>query len=129
MAFHVPSGAGGHLAAGILALEMGLPNCRLVAATNKNGALHDFFQTRILKRKSETRTVSPSMDICVPYNVWRMLYTVCPQSVGLMYKSFEETGNLCVRAVRSLFSFTYSDNTTRIFDLQYSNTNRYLKRS
>ena len=75
----------------------GTSNCRLVAATNKNGALHDFLQTRTLKRKSETRTVSPSMDICVPYNVWRMLYTVCPQSVGLMYKSFEKTGNLCVR--------------------------------
>ena len=102
MAFHVPSGAGGHLAAGILALEMGLPNCRLVAATNKNGALHDFLQTRTLKRKAETRTVSPSMDICVPYNVWRMLYTVCPQSVGLMYKSFEETGNLCVCSITFL---------------------------
>jgi threonine synthase len=36
------------------------------------------------------------MDICVPYNVWRMLYTVCPHSVGMMYEEFEKSGNLCI---------------------------------
>lgn len=73
--FAVPCGAGGHLAAGLLAVEMGLP-VRLVAAANSNDALHRLLSTGCLRpADAATRaTVSPSMDIQVPYNVWRMLY-------------------------------------------------------
>ena len=51
MAFHVPSGAREViLPLEFSALEMVLPlKFRLVAATNKNGALHDFFQTKKLE--------------------------------------------------------------------------------
>lgn len=72
--FAVPCGAGGHLAAGLLALQMGLPG-RLVAATNANDALHRLLSNGVLMAGVPTKqTVSPSMDIQVPYNVWRLLY-------------------------------------------------------
>ena len=42
--FAVPCGAGGHMAAGVLAIEMGLP-ARILAATNANDALHRALST------------------------------------------------------------------------------------
>lgn len=86
--FVVPSGAGGHLAAGILATRMGLPhNCELVSATNANDGLSRFFRNGVLTTQDDgnAKTISPSMDIRVPYNVWRMLYTVAPGRVGQWY--------------------------------------------
>ena len=72
--FAVPCGAAGHLSAGLLALEMGLP-ARLVAATNSNDALHRLLSSGELRPGAAVRrTVSPSMDIQVPYNCWRLLY-------------------------------------------------------
>ena len=77
MRIALPCGAGGHLAAGLLAQQMGLP-CRLVAGTNANDALHKLLSTGALAAGAAslpvTPTVSPSMDINVPYNMWRMLY-------------------------------------------------------
>ena len=69
--FAVPCGAAGHLSAGLLAVEMGLP-ARLVAATNANDALHRLLSSGELRPGAAVRrTVSPSMDIQVPYNCWR----------------------------------------------------------
>ena len=53
---------------------MGLP-CRLLAATNANDALHRALSTGSMCHvAAASRTASPSMDINVPYNLWRMLY-------------------------------------------------------
>ena len=72
--FAVPCGAGGHLAAGLLALRMGLP-ARLIASTNANDAMHRLLSTGTLRQGAHTQpTISPSMDIQMPYNVWRMLF-------------------------------------------------------
>ena len=72
--FAVPCGAGGHLAAGLLALQMGLP-ARLIAATNANDAMHRVLSTGVLHAGRPSRpTASPSMDIQMPYNLWRLLY-------------------------------------------------------
>ena len=72
--FAVPCGAGGHLAAGVLAMQMGLP-VHLLAATNANDALHRVLSTGRLSAGRETvQTISPSMDIQMPYNVWRLLH-------------------------------------------------------
>ena len=51
--FAVPCGAGGHLAAGLLALQMGLP-ARLIAATNANDALHRVLADGALSAGSPT---------------------------------------------------------------------------
>ena len=72
--FAVPCGAAGHLAAGVLAMQMGLP-MRLIAGTNSNDALHALLRTGTLQPgRPVVQTASPSMDIQVPYNVWRILY-------------------------------------------------------
>ena len=64
--FAVPCGAGGHLASGLLALQMGLP-AKLIAATNANDALHRLLSSGVLSRgaSSVAQTASPSMDIQV----------------------------------------------------------------
>ena len=70
----IPCGAAGHLAAGLLAVQMGLP-ARLLAATNANDALHRILSTGSLQSGVPTvPTVSPSMDIQMPYNLWRLLF-------------------------------------------------------
>ncbi|EOD25551.1 hypothetical protein EMIHUDRAFT_115438 [Emiliania huxleyi CCMP1516] len=82
--------SGGHLAAGLLAQQMGLP-ITLLAATNANDALHRLLATGELRAHGTvSQTASPSMDIQardhprspeitrdhprVPYNVWRLLF-------------------------------------------------------
>ena len=71
--FAVPCGAGGHLAAGLLAVQMGLPAI-LLGGTNANDALHRVLATGELSRGAVVPTASPSMDIMLPYNLWRLLY-------------------------------------------------------
>ena len=72
LVFSVPCGAAGHLAAGLLAVQCGLP-ARLIAAANTNDALHRLLSTGVLRPGAPTvPTASPSMDIQVPYNVWRV---------------------------------------------------------
>ena len=72
--FAVPCGAAGNLASGLLAFAIGLP-VRLVGGTNANDALHRVLSGQgSLRRRDTVRTVSPSMDIQVPYNLWRMIY-------------------------------------------------------
>ncbi len=64
--FTVPSGNFGNICAGHVARMMGLPIGRLVAATNENDVLDEFFRTGRyrVRRGSETfETSSPSMDI------------------------------------------------------------------
>lgn len=70
----VPSGAAGHVSAGILAQQMGLP-ITLLGATNANDALCRLLGAgRLVRGGSVTHTLSPSMDIQMPYNAWRLLY-------------------------------------------------------
>ena len=72
MPFVVPSGAAGHVCAGALALRMGLPASQLVAATNSNDALHRLLDSGTFFPAPASTTVSPSMDIQVPYNMYRL---------------------------------------------------------
>jgi len=53
---------------------MGLP-ARLIAACNANDAMHRVLSTGVLRGGRRTlQTASPSMDIQMPYNMWRLLY-------------------------------------------------------
>ena len=72
VSFVVPSGAAGHVCAGALALRMGLPASRLVAATNSNDALHRLLDGGKFSPAPASTTASPSMDIQVPYNMYRL---------------------------------------------------------
>ena len=76
----IPSGAAGHLSAGALAVRMGLPSAALLASVNANDSLHRLLRAGTLAAgpaapggRPVRVTNSPSMDICMPYNVWRLL--------------------------------------------------------
>jgi len=74
----IPTGACGNLTSGYMAYLMGLP-ISLVATVNENDIVSEWINTGIftLKGKSEViATISPAMDILVPYNWERILYYI-----------------------------------------------------
>jgi len=77
VSFAVPSGNFGNICAGHVARMMGLPIHQLVAATNENDVLDEFFRTGTYRVRSsaETReTSSPSMDISKASNFERFVF-------------------------------------------------------
>ncbi|MNK04354.1 Threonine synthase [compost metagenome] len=77
VSFTVPSGNFGNICAGHIARMMGLPIDKLVAATNENDVLDEFFRTGVyrVRKSAETyHTTSPSMDISKASNFERFIY-------------------------------------------------------
>jgi threonine synthase len=77
VSFTVPSGNFGNICAGHIARMMGLPIDKLVAATNENDVLDEFFLTGVyrVRKSAETyHTSSPSMDISKASNFERFIY-------------------------------------------------------
>ncbi len=75
--FTVPSGNFGNICAGHVARRMGLPIGRLVAATNENDVLDEFFRTghyRVRSGSETFETSSPSMDISKASNFERFVF-------------------------------------------------------
>ena len=75
--FTVPSGNFGNICAGHVARMMGLPIGRLVAATNENDVLDEFFRTgryRVRGSAETHETSSPSMDISKASNFERFVF-------------------------------------------------------
>jgi threonine synthase len=75
--FTVPSGNFGNICAGHVARMMGLPIGRLVAATNENDVLDEFFRTgryRVRAGSETYETSSPSMDISKASNFERFVF-------------------------------------------------------
>jgi threonine synthase len=98
--YTVPTGAAGHISAGMLARQMGLPVETFTAATNSNDIFHRIMSTgssRGYNRETQV-TPSPSMDIQVPYNIERMLHMAtagaAPARVKAWMKSLREEGEL-----------------------------------
>ncbi|MEB2775732.1 threonine synthase [Algoriphagus sp. D3-2-R+10] len=73
VAFAVPSGNFGNIAAGILAQRMGLPIDQFVAATNMNKVVPDFLNGADFLKMSSIATISNSMDVGNPSNFPRLL--------------------------------------------------------
>ncbi len=77
VSFTVPSGNFGNICAGHVARMMGLPVQKLVAATNENDVLDEFFRTGIYRVRSSAdthETSSPSMDISKASNFERFVF-------------------------------------------------------
>jgi threonine synthase len=75
--FTVPSGNFGNICAGHVARMMGLPIGKLVAATNENDVLDEFFRTgryRVRTGSETYETSSPSMDISKASNFERFVF-------------------------------------------------------
>jgi threonine synthase len=82
VSFTVPSGNFGNICAGHIARMMGLPIDKLVAATNENDVLDEFFRTGVyrVRKSAETyHTSSPSMDISKASNFERFVYDLVGQ--------------------------------------------------
>ena len=77
VSFTVPSGNFGNICAGHIVRMMGVPIDRLVAATNENDVLDEFFRTGVyrVRKSAETyHTSSPSMDISKASNFERFIF-------------------------------------------------------
>src|SRR3954468_8778251 len=99
VSFTVPSGNFGNICAGHIARMMGLPIDKLVAATNENDVLDEFFRTGVyrVRKSSETyHTSSPSMDISKASNFERFVYELVGRDAArvrqLFYKVETEGG-------------------------------------
>jgi threonine synthase len=98
VSFTVPSGNFGNICAGHIARMMGLPIDKLVAATNENDVLDEFFRTGVyrVRKSSETyHTTSPSMDISKASNFERFVFDLLgrdSERVRALFRKVETSG-------------------------------------
>jgi threonine synthase len=98
VSFTVPSGNFGNICAGHIARMMGLPIDKLVAATNENDVLDEFFRTGVyrVRKSSETyHTTSPSMDISKASNFERFVFDLLgrdAERVRALFKKVDTQG-------------------------------------
>jgi threonine synthase len=86
VSFTVPSGNFGNVCAGHVARMMGLPIRTLVAATNENDVLDEFFRTGVYRVRSSAdthETSSPSMDISKASNFERFVFDLLGRDAAL----------------------------------------------
>jgi threonine synthase len=111
VSFAVPSGNFGNIYAGHVARSMGLPIKRLIAATNENDVLDEFFRTgvyRVRKAQEVHQTSSPSMDISKASNFERYVFDVVGRDAGrlaALWRQLDATGR---------FELTSAEDRTRI---------------
>lgn len=98
VSFTVPSGNFGNICAGHIARMMGLPIDKLVAATNENDVLDEFFRTGVyrVRKSAETyHTSSPSMDISKASNFERFVFDLLGRDsarVAALFRKVETEG-------------------------------------
>ncbi len=98
VSFAVPSGNFGNICAGHIARMMGLPIDKLVAATNENDVLDEFFKTGVyrVRKSAETfHTTSPSMDISKASNFERFVFDLLDRDsdrLRALFKKVETEG-------------------------------------
>lgn len=73
LAFSVPSGNLGNVAAGVLAQKMGLPIDQFIVATNENTVVPKFLNGAQFQPKPSIPTLSNAMDVGNPSNFTRLL--------------------------------------------------------
>ena len=89
----VPSGNFGNIMAGHIARQMGLPIGKLIAATNENNVLDEFFRTgkyRVRKSAETLETSSPSMDISKASNFERFVFDLVDRDTAKTAALFKD---------------------------------------
>jgi threonine synthase len=71
--FSVPSGNFGNLTGGLLAMKMGLPVSKFIAATNINDVVPEYLVSRQFKPRASEQTISNAMDVGNPSNFARII--------------------------------------------------------
>jgi threonine synthase len=92
VSFTVPSGNFGNVCAGHVARMMGLPVDTLVAATNENDVLDEFFRTGVYRVRGSAdthETSSPSMDISKASNFERFVFDLLGRDAALTKDLFD----------------------------------------
>lgn len=69
----VPSGNFGNITAALFVKKMGFPIGKLIAATNANDVVPNYFSTGVYTPSSSVRTLSNAMDVGAPSNMERIL--------------------------------------------------------
>jgi threonine synthase len=132
--FTVPSGNFGNICAGHVARMMGLPIDKLVAATNENDVLDEFFRTGVYRVRAAAdthETSSPSMDISKASNFERFVFDLLGRD-GARVKSlfgeqlaregrFDLSGDVSFKQARERYGFmsgksTHADRIATIRD-------------
>jgi len=93
VSFTVPSGNFGNICAGHVARMMGLPIAKLVAATNENDVLDEFFRTgtyRVRGSADTFETSSPSMDISKASNFERFVFDLLGRDAARVKHLFQD---------------------------------------
>jgi threonine synthase len=93
VSFAVPSGNFGNICAGHVARQMGLPIERLMAATNENDVLDEFFRTgtyRVRGSADTYETSSPSMDISKASNFERFVFDLLGRDAARTKQLFDD---------------------------------------
>ena len=109
--FSVPSGNFGNLTAGLLAMKMGLPVSRFLAATNLNDVVPEYLETGTYRPRPSEATIANAMDVGRPSNFERIW--------SLFNGSHEEINKWLYGATFSDFSIM--EGISRVY-----NTNGYL---
>ena len=94
VSFTVPSGNFGNICAGHVARMMGLPVTTLVAATNENDVLDEFFRTGVYRVRGSAdtfETSSPSMDISKASNFERFVFDLLGRDGARIKSLFGDT--------------------------------------
>lgn len=105
LAFSVPSGNFGNLAAGVLAWKMGLPVSRFIAATNVNDTVPVFLETGNYRPKPSVQTWSNAMDVGDPSN-WvriRELFREAPAGLRDLLQGYSFSDEETLRAIEEVF--------------------------
>lgn len=84
----IPCGNLGNLSAAMIAMKMGLPVKRLVAATNANDAVIEFLRTGEFRSFAPVRTIASAMDVATPANMPR-ISALCEGDFGALGKIVE----------------------------------------
>jgi len=109
--FSVPSGNFGDLMGGLIALKMGLPVHRFVAATNENDEFPNFMRTGVYQPiKPSKNCISNAMNVGHPSNLARLfsLYGGRMDETGLVSKPPDRQA-----MHKDLFAVSVSDEETR----------------
>lgn len=99
--FAVPSGNFGNVCAGHVARMMGLPIAKLVAATNENDVLDEFFRTGVYRPRGSAdthETSSPSMDISKASNFERFIADLLGRDGARVKALFTQAGGFVLSA-------------------------------
>lgn len=72
--FSVPSGNFGNLTAGLMAMKMGMPVARFIAATNRNDVVPQYLAGNPFQPRPSQATISNAMDVGNPSNYDRIQY-------------------------------------------------------